>query len=67
MKIETKYNIGDEVWWKIGSKIYCGRIFCVVIWGDICTYQVEFEKRLYNLFETSLFPTNEELLKGGVE
>lgn len=63
MTIETKYNIGDEVWWKIGSKIYYGRICCVVIWGDIYSYQVEFEKCLYNLFETSLFPTYEELLK----
>ncbi len=63
MKIETKYNIGDEVWFKIGSKIHCGRICCVVIWRDFYSYQVEFEKRLYTLFETFLFPTKEELLK----
>jgi hypothetical protein len=63
MTIETKYNIGDEVWFMGGSQIFCGRICCVVIWRDIYSYQVEFEKRLYNLFEDSLFPTKEELLK----
>lgn len=63
MTIETKYNIGDEVWFKVGSKIYCGRICCIVIWGDVLSYQVEFEKRLYNLFEDSLFSAKEELLK----
>lgn len=63
MTIETKYNIGDEVWFKIGSKIYCGRICCIVVWCDILSYQVEFERRLYNLFEDFLFPTQEELLK----
>jgi hypothetical protein len=63
MEIKTKYNIGDEVWFMCGSKIFCGRICCIVICGDIYSYQVEFEKRLYNLFEISLFPTKEELLK----
>jgi hypothetical protein len=63
MIIETKYNIGDEVWWTNGRQIFCGRVCGIVIWGDIYSYQVEFEKRLYNLFETSLFPTKEELLK----
>lgn len=63
MKIETKYSIGDKMWFKNGSEICCGRICCVVIWSNIYTYQVESEKLLYNLFETSLFPTKEKLLK----
>lgn len=63
MRIIPKYNIGDQVWWKIGSEICCGRICCAVIWSDIYSYQVEFEKGLYNLYEPFLFPTKEELLK----
>lgn len=63
MTIETKYNIGDEVWAMCGSQSFCGRICCIVVWCDILSYQVEFERRLYNLFEDSLFPTKEELLK----
>ena len=63
MKIETKYNFGDEVWVKAGNEIYCGRIYCVVIWSDIYLYQVEFGNRLHLLFEHDLFPTKEELIK----
>lgn len=63
MIIETKYNIGDEVWWRDESKIFCGRVCCIVVWGNIYSYQVEFEKRPYNLFEEILFPSYEELLK----
>jgi hypothetical protein len=63
MTIETKYNIGDEVWFMSKSQIFCGRICCIVVWRDILSYQVEFERRLYNFFEDSLFPTKEELLK----
>lgn len=63
MTIETKYNIGDEVWVKAGNEIYCGRIYCVAILGDIYLYQVEFGNRLYHLFEHVLFPTKEELIK----
>ena len=63
MTIETKYNIGDEVWWRGTDGLFCGRVCCIVVWGNIYSYQVEFEKKVHNFFEESLFLTKEELLK----
>lgn len=63
MTIETKYNIGDEVWFMCGSQIFCGRICCIVVWLHNLSYKVEFEMGLYGFIEDVLFPTKEELLK----
>lgn len=65
MTIETKYNIGDEVWYKGFKEIFHDRIFNIRIdvdsLGEIHIY--------YDLWddvtkdECKLFPTQEELLK----
>lgn len=64
MKIETKYNIGQEVWLLIKGKPYKftitsfkyegGNIICGLV-DDICRY--------FELPESVIFPTKEELLK----
>ena len=64
MTIETKYNIGQEVWCLVEGKPYKVtitaykiddyNIICGLI-DDICRY--------FELSEYNLFPTKEELLK----
>ena len=64
MKIETKYNIGQEVWLLIKGKPYKftitsykyegGNLICGLV-DDICRY--------FELPESVIFPTKEELLK----
>lgn len=65
MTIETKYNIGDEVWYKGYKELFCDKVFNIEIivdnkgeiiveydlWGDVIKH------------ECQLFPTKEELLK----
>ena len=68
MKIETKYNIGDEVWC-----MFCGiPEKCAIVSitsriyrrGNITDYIVEIRKGLQvDKLESELFPTKEELLK----
>jgi hypothetical protein len=66
MKIETKYDIGQEVWF-----LYYGKIF-----KDIITHRMTIaignqrdnvviyrSRNFNNLAEYELFPTKEELLK----
>lgn len=66
MKIATKFNIGDEVWF-----LYYGKVF-----KDIITHQMTIAignqrdnvviyrtRNFNNLAEYELFPTKEELLK----
>lgn len=66
MTIETKFNIGDEVWWYwLGS--------CVPASGKIIGYRKAKDKIIYAAISTTdgtvyieatrLFPTKEELLK----
>ena len=62
MKIETKYDIGQEVWIKTYSgNIYCNRITEIHIKkGGVIMYSfLNFADRE----EHELFPTLEELLK----
>jgi hypothetical protein len=71
MKIETKFNIGDEVWFKRKSDYFKGRISAIhaslrtcetiptieynVIWGNDFYHDYIIERNLYR--------TKEELLK----
>ena len=66
MTIETKYNIGDEVWWLwLGS--------CVSANGRVLGYRKGKDKIIYAAISTMggtvyieatrLFPTKEELIK----
>ena len=62
MAIETKYNIGQEVWVKTHSgNVYCNRITGIHIEQDgLIVYSLaHFADRT----EDELFPTKEELLK----
>ena len=66
MTIETKYNIGGEVWFRCPSgEIVCDKI--TVVWmirvmprEQEVWYQL---KRYTHRKESQLFPTKEELLK----
>ena len=70
MTIETKYNIGDEVWCFIG-----GIPIPVIVVGIRISYSKGYQSITYNLAEdvdepfaislgeSVLFPTKEELLK----
>lgn len=64
MTIETKYNIGDEVW-----AMRCGlpsvfEICKVIIIHDYKETIIQYKVRGRNYFlEPMLFPTKEELLK----
>lgn len=71
MKIETKYNIGDEVWFMHDNKVKSGTIIKidVVLERDMNSQNVgkSVYYGLYNFIspyiEQRLFPTKEELLK----
>ena len=68
MTIETKYNIGDEVWFMPFGNPKKGVIKTITIGvlgdGDVkLKYFVEKSGLGYHRFESDLFPTKEELLK----
>ena len=65
MTIETKYNIGDEVWYKGFKEIFHDRIACIRIKVN-CFGETHISYELWNDVikdECKLFPTKEELLK----
>ena len=65
MTIETKYNIGDEVWYKGFKEIFHDRISDIRICVD-CLGEISIYYELWNDVtkdEVKLFPTKEELLK----
>ena len=71
MKIETKYDIGQDVWFRRSSDCFKGRISAIhaslrtgetiftieynVVWGNYFYHDY--------IIECNLFPTKEELLK----
>ena len=64
MTIETKYNIGDEVWFMFNHKPTQGKILGLTVYSP--TYYFYIVSILYTsgtIYEESLFPTKEELLK----
>lgn len=65
MKIETKYNIGDEVWWFWIGSLVPARGIIVAFWNknDILFAQVVSRGMPCNIEVRRLFPTKEELLK----
>lgn len=69
MKIETEYNIGDEVFW-VGydGTWHSGEIIGVFITDNKIMYvlpEIKTKERIYSIYvnESDLFPTKEELLK----
>lgn len=65
MTIETKYNVGDEVWFRLESgKIVCDRIKEVCFMASSDKMELWYRLEIYPcLYEYELFPTKEELLK----
>lgn len=75
MTIETKYNIGDEVWGIFRNKAKCKTINNIRTFGDLritdeCGRIFDVKIKIEYLFlndewvgEESLYPTKEELLK----
>lgn len=63
MKIETKYNIGDEVWLIYRNKIYNAYVEDVIPFKDITTYMLRSFAGKKRYPEYDLYPTKEELLK----
>ena len=71
MTIETKYNIGDEVWAKDNANVINGHVINILIdcnFGhhNSIVYVVNENNALYmqtRFLEWQLYPTKEELLK----
>lgn len=67
MKIETKYNIGDEVWFMYIGQIQRSTITVIKfhIWdgGHFLRYGMICNGYVIDRNEEYLFPTKEELLK----
>jgi hypothetical protein len=72
MTIETKYNIGDEVWVRPTNYIEKGTIHAIdvsarmeygIITRKCVSYDVIIDNCLFTIYEHGIFPTKEELLK----
>ena len=64
MKIETKYNIGDEVWFMFGGKPHKSKVLGIKVWSqDWYIYCVQQFQSSGDVLEELLFSTKEELLK----
>jgi hypothetical protein len=69
MTIETKYNIGDEVWFMNENKVYVSFVEDVRVKRNSKNTKIEYmvesmQKKDFGLKkEQDLFPTKEELLK----
>ena len=67
MIIETKYNIGDEVWCNLYNciKVKITAIHIIAFAADNVTieYSVMWNGGAWSRMENELFPTKEELLK----
>ena len=67
MTIETKYNIGDEVWFGSIGRLRKATIKIIKfhIWdgGHFVRYEMNCNGHLIELNEAYLFPTKKELLK----
>lgn len=61
MTIETKYNIGDRVWFLFQGKVQSGYIISITIYRDYVVYNMR--TNCLSFKESLLFPTKEELLK----
>lgn len=64
MTIETKYNIGDEVWYSLKGNIYHNTIdlIRIGITNECVSIWYSWNKR-FPMEESLLYPTKEELLK----
>ena len=64
MKIETKYDMGDDVWCLIKGEPYKLNVICIKFAYGQIYYDLLFENvKIFELAEYNLFSTKEELLK----
>ena len=68
MTIQTKYNIGQEVWGAAHDDIWSGKITAITTYHafgiESIEYRVFVEEEMHFTFkEDNLFPTKEELLR----
>ncbi len=65
MKIETKYNFGDEVWCFFGDSLVSGIIleFIISEYGTLYKLRMDLQMPCICVDEKECFPTKEELLK----
>jgi hypothetical protein len=66
MTIETKYNVGDEVWFQriVSGEIVSDKIRGVVFVASASKIEIWYRLEGYmDLYEYELFPAKEELLK----
>lgn len=68
MTIETKFDIGQEVWGAAHDDIWSGKITAITTYNAFGMERVEYrvfveEEMHFNFKEQDLFPTKEELLK----
>lgn len=70
MKIETKFNVGDEVWFIRHNKITKGEISIVHTSSDGSLTNTSYQIRMssspadyFELYENEYFATKEELIK----
>ena len=67
MNIETKYNLGQEVWMHLSNRCICGKIIDVRAYTSnkrkMIVYELFAEDECISMLEEHLFPTKEELLK----
>lgn len=63
--IETRYSIGDEVWWKSYPDIRHGKVYDIWAESEGISYGIIEPNGALVLYisECMLFPTKEELLK----
>ncbi|MGL4779906.1 MAG: hypothetical protein ACRCXN_03635 [Bacteroidales bacterium] len=70
MTIETKFNIGDTVWYLYDNKVLQGVIVHIELqidgndsYEEKCHIKAEHHQRQYMYYAEKLFPSKEELLK----
>lgn len=64
MKIETKHNIGDEVWFMHKGKPICKKVTSLTVYThNKLVIEYFFEIPFIFVREENVFPTKEELLK----
>lgn len=63
MTIETKYNIGDEVWLMYNNRAFNGVVESVVSVQNTTCYMIRSFSGKKRFMESLLFPTKEKLLE----
>lgn len=58
---QTKYNVGDEVWFRFCGQIESGTIACIEIYGP-CKVFYRMKVNCVAFMESDLFPTKEDLI-----